>query len=168
VVFTVNVAVVAPAGTVTLAATVADPLSLDSVTVAPPAGAGPLRVTVPVELLLPITVVGFRATAAIEGGLIVSEAACVPLYFSVIVAVAAVVTGVVFTVNVPVVAPAATVTLVATVAAALSLDRVTTDPPVGAGPFNVTVPAEVLLPMTLFGVKATDATAGALIVNGAD
>ena len=59
-VVTVNVTLVAPTGTVTLAGTVAAAvLSLDSVTCAPPAGAGPSSVAVPVELLPPVTVVGF-------------------------------------------------------------------------------------------------------------
>src|SRR2546425_12054515 len=49
-VVTVNVTLVAPTGTVTLAGTVAAELLLDSVTCAPPAGAGPFSVTVPVEL----------------------------------------------------------------------------------------------------------------------
>src|SRR6267378_6365049 len=58
----VNVALVAPAGTVTLPDTVAAELLLDSVTCAPPVGAGPSSVTVPVELLPPATVVGLRAS----------------------------------------------------------------------------------------------------------
>ena len=49
-VVTVNVAVVALAATVTLAGTWAAPvLLLESVTTAPPAGAGALRVTVPLR-----------------------------------------------------------------------------------------------------------------------
>jgi len=63
-VFAVNVALVAPAGTVTLAGTVTRVvLLLDSVTTAPPAGAGAPRITVPVEGVPPMTVLGFRSTA---------------------------------------------------------------------------------------------------------
>jgi hypothetical protein len=62
-VLTVNVAVVELAATVTLAGTVATAVLLVvSVTTAPPAGAGPLNVTVPVEEVPPVTIVGFRLT----------------------------------------------------------------------------------------------------------
>src|SRR2546425_3716849 len=61
-VVTVNGALVAPAGTVTLPGTVAAELSLDSVTCAPPAGGGPSRVTVPGGLLPPVTAVGLSAS----------------------------------------------------------------------------------------------------------
>jgi hypothetical protein len=60
-VLTVKVALVAPGGTVTLEGTLAAPLSLARVICAPPAGAGPLKVTVPVEdCAPPTTMVGFR------------------------------------------------------------------------------------------------------------
>jgi hypothetical protein len=80
-VLTVKVVLVAPAGTVTLAGTVAAAvLLLESVTCAPPAGAGPFSVTVPVEDPSgpPITLVGFSASEETIGGITVSVALCVP------------------------------------------------------------------------------------------
>ena len=79
-VLTVNVALVAPAATVTLDGTVAAAvLLLESVTVAPPAGAAPLNVTVPVEEFPPVTLVGFsdsdeRVGGGGDAGVTVSEA----------------------------------------------------------------------------------------------
>jgi len=61
-VLTVKVALVAPAGTATLEGTLAAPLLLESVTCAPPAGAGPLSVTMPVEEFPPETLVGFSVS----------------------------------------------------------------------------------------------------------
>src|SRR5207302_10157274 len=59
VVATGNLALLAPAGTVTLAGTVAtDVLLLDSVTTAPPLGTAPLSVTRPVDGTPPLTLVG--------------------------------------------------------------------------------------------------------------
>jgi hypothetical protein len=67
-VLTVNVAVVAPAGTVTLEGTLAAPLLLARAICAPPAGAGPLNVTIPVEdCRPPITLVGFRVSEETVG-----------------------------------------------------------------------------------------------------
>ena len=64
-----NVAVVAPAATVTLDGTVAATvLLLESAIVAPPAGAAPLSVTVPVEEFPPVTLVGFTESAERETG----------------------------------------------------------------------------------------------------
>ena len=48
-VLTVKVTLLAPAGTITLEGTLAAPLLLERKTWAPPAGASPVRVTVPVE-----------------------------------------------------------------------------------------------------------------------
>lgn len=63
-VVTVNVAERVPAATVTLAGAVAlAVLELVSVTKAPPVGATPFSVTVPVEVAPRMTLVGFRVTA---------------------------------------------------------------------------------------------------------
>src|ERR1700724_3521015 len=58
----VKLALVCPAATVTLAGTVAAALLRDSVTIVPPVGAAAVRVTVPVELAPPVSVLGFSAT----------------------------------------------------------------------------------------------------------
>jgi hypothetical protein len=82
-VVTVNVALVAPAGIVTLAGTVATAaLLLARVTTAPPLGAGPLSVTLPVEGVPPTTPVGFSVSEVRVGpgggwGVTVSTAVCV-------------------------------------------------------------------------------------------
>src|SRR5467141_873287 len=63
-----KVALVAPAGTVTLEGTLAALLLLESRTCAPPAGAGPLSVTVPVEdCVPPMTLVGFSSSEETVG-----------------------------------------------------------------------------------------------------
>jgi hypothetical protein len=64
-VVTVNVAVEDPAGTVTVAGTVAAlVLLLDRFTVMPAPLAAPVRVTVPVDVVPPRTLVGLSDTAA--------------------------------------------------------------------------------------------------------
>ena len=62
-VVTVKLAELAPGAIVTVAGTLAAALSLDSALTAPPAGAGLLRVTVPVPDVPPVTVAGFIVTA---------------------------------------------------------------------------------------------------------
>ena len=75
---TVNVALVAPCATVTLAGTVADALPLESVTTAPPVGAAALKVTVPAALAPPIRAIGLieRDATVGSGGLMVKDACC--------------------------------------------------------------------------------------------
>src|SRR5205809_7840450 len=69
VVLIVKVAVVLAAGTVTLEGTLAAALLLESATCAPPAGAGPLSVTVPVDdCLPPVTLVGFNVSEETDTG----------------------------------------------------------------------------------------------------
>jgi hypothetical protein len=62
VVVTENVALVAPAATVTLAGTCAEPLLEEIATTAPFVGAGAANVTVPVEELPPVSADGLSAT----------------------------------------------------------------------------------------------------------
>ena len=73
-VVTVNVADLAPAGMVTLAGTTALVLLDVKVTAEPPVGAGPLRVTVPVEDIPPTTEVGDTAMDVRDAALTVKTA----------------------------------------------------------------------------------------------
>src|SRR5258706_3832620 len=168
-VLTVNVALLAPAAIVTLEGTRAtNVLLLESVTCAPPAGAGPLNVTVHVDEFPPVTLVGFNVSEASVGaggaaGVTVSEAdRAAPPYDPEIVTVVEAETALVLTVNVALVAPAATVTLAGTRATVvLLLESATCAPPAGAGPLNVTAPVDEFPPVTLVGFNASEASVGA-------
>src|SRR3990172_1574683 len=74
-------------------------------------------------------------------------------------------TAMVLTGKLAVVAPAATVTLAGTVAAALLLDSATSAPPAGAALLSVTVPVEDSPPVTLAGLTETAESTGGLIVR---
>ena len=140
-----------------------DVLLLESVTTTPPDGAAALSVTVPVELFPPLTLVGFRVSeerlTLEEAGVMVREA-CAELdpSVAVITAVVVVVTDVVLTVNEALVFPAATVTLLGTLADPLLLESDTTEPPEGAAAVRVTVPVELLPPVTLVGFRVNEET----------
>ncbi len=129
----------------TLEGTVAtDVLLLVSVITAPPEGAAPFRVTVPVELFPPLTLVGFKVSEerlTLDVGVMVSDA-CAELdpSVAVITAVVVVVTDVVVMVKVALVLPDATVTLLGTLAEPLLLESETTLPPDGAAADRFTVP----------------------------
>lgn len=155
-VVTLNVPVVLPAGITSLAGTVAIAELDDSVTDAPPVGAGPSRVTVPVDVRPPATLVGLSARPpSANGSTVRVVVTVVEPWFAEIVTVAALATEVVVTANVAVVAPAATVTLEGTDAAPLLEDRLTATPPAGAGIFRVTVPIAELPPSTVVGETDT-------------
>ena len=172
VVVTVKVALVAPAATVTFAGTVADAESSDSATTTPPAGAGPLNVTVAVDALPPVTLAGLSVTADSVGpvapaALMVSVALFVAFWYdaemeTVVVAV----TCAVLTANVARVWPAGTTTLFGTTANnVLLLASVTMALPVGAADCNVTVAVEDAPPVTGFGLSVSVETALETIRN---
>src|SRR5205814_836384 len=172
-VFTVKVTLLLPAGTVTLEGTLAATLLLESVTCAPPAGAGPLSVTVPVDdCIPPVTLVGFNVIeetatggaditgSVIDGPLLTctwemgrSEERRVAQVRSVWGAV---------------VLADGTVTLEGTLAAALLLESVTCAPPAGASPLSVTVPVDDCFPpvtLVWFNLSEETATGGADITG---
>jgi hypothetical protein len=155
---TVKVTVVAPAGTVTDAATVAAVVLLDfSVTTVPPAGAGPFKVIVPVLEAPPFTDVGFSTNViGAHVGVTWRTAFCeTALYVPVMFTLATAVTLTVVIANVADVAPAGTVTEAGTFADTLELVSVTTTPPAGAAPLSVTVPVTPAPPTTDAGFTVT-------------
>src|SRR6266550_6007268 len=162
----VKFALLLPAGTVTLEGTLAAPLLLESVTCAPPAGAGPLNVTVPVEdCRPPTTLVGFNVseeTVGRGGGVTVSEAdVLTPPYVAEMVTGVDAATALVLIVKFALLLPAGTVTLEGTLAAALLLESITCAPPAGAGPLKVTVPVDDCVPpVTLVGFNVSEETVG--------
>ena len=84
-----------------------------------------------------------------------------PAYNAEIVTGVEVVTALVLTVNVALLAPAATVTLAGTVAAAVLLEREMAAPPLRAGPLSVTVPVEDCAPpVTLVGFSVSEERGG--------
>ena len=95
--------------------------------------AGPLRLTVPVEDVPPVTEFGLTEIPVKVAAVIVSVAVwLVPLTDPVMIAEVLVATGTVLIVKVAVDAPAATITFAGTVAFVDPEERVTVVPPVGA------------------------------------
>ena len=162
VVVTVKFALVAPAGTATLAGTLVAVEFSDSDTTAPPLGAAALSVTVPVEELPPTTLVGFSETTESvgpppPGGLIVRVPLVVTLSnVAEICTVVVVVTCATFTGKVVLVWPSGTITLKGTVASTeLLLTRLTFEFP-GDADASVTRPVTVPGPTMELGVNVTD------------
>jgi len=154
-VLVVKVAEELPAATVTEEGTIALEEFDDRLTIVPPVGAFPLSVTVPVAETPPKTVVGDTDSELSDGALTVSEAVIVTAAaVAEIVAVAFVATGIVATLNVAEVAPAATGTVEGTVTPVVSEESVTTVPAVGAGALSVIVPMAEAPPMTEVGEMA--------------
>ena len=139
-----------PAATVTEAGGVTPPSVLVRVTITPPAGAGPFKVTLfDVVETPPTTDAGESVTESGAMGLTVRVAVLVMLpYMAEIVTGVATPTGEVFMVNNgETVCPAATVTEPGTVAAGSLLERLTIVAE-GAAPLSVTLFAVVEIPPT--------------------
>jgi membrane-associated protease RseP (regulator of RpoE activity) len=159
----VNVVLVAPAETVTLAGTDSSVDELDRATEIPPAGARPVRVTVPTPVRPLITVVGVADRAESVGGVTVRVADALTLGpLAVIRTEVLAVTALLVTVTVTLAIPAATVTLLGTDAITeLAVVRVTTKPPAGAALSSRTVAVAVFPPTTVVGESESDATSAA-------
>ena len=154
VVDTAKVAVVEPAVTETDVGSVAL-VELDArVITAPPVGAGPERVTVPMDEFPPTTDAGAKDKLVRVAAVTAKEPlAEVEPRVPVTVAETFAATAVVVAVNVTVEVPAATVTEAGT-ATLVELDlRLTTAPPTDAAPVNVTVPVEEVPPRTDAGLN---------------
>jgi len=161
----------APAATVTEAGTTTPGLLLVKVTLIPPAGAGPVRLTLfNVAGEPPTTDVGESATESNATGLTVSTAVLVtPLYAAEIVTITVAETDEVVIVKAgEAVALAATVTEAGTTTPALLLVRVTLIPPAGAGPVRFTLFNVVEAPPTTdVGESTTESNATGLTVRTA-
>jgi hypothetical protein len=154
----VKLPVLAPSAIVMDAGTVAALVwLLVRVTSVPAEGAGPVSVTVPVEVRPPRTEAGDSTSDDALGAATVSVAVrvVVPPAMAEMAPEVDAPTGTVVTRKVVTLAPAGTVTVAGTEAAGLALERVTTVPPGGAAIEMVTVPVEVDPPTTLVGLSAS-------------
>ena len=169
-------AVTTPTGTVLIAnvpdvappatlqdVTAAAVLLLDSAIVIPALGAGPLNVSVPVDGLPPMTAAGLTLTLTAAGAMMVSFADAVDPAV-VMVTVVSLRTGIVVIVNVPVLAPPATVATVTFADASLAAMAIVS-PPLGAAALRVMDPAADLLPSTLVGLSLIAVTTGGIMVS---
>lgn len=165
-VVTVKVAVLVPAATVTVDGTLALKLFELRVMAVPPVRAGPFKVTVAVEEVPPFTDVGVSVSELRDAAAMLRVAlAEVPARLAVSVAVVAVATAEVVTLNVAVVAPAVTFTVTGTTALVELEVRATAIPPVGAGLPRVTMPEAGEPPISDVGATLSAVTVGATIVN---
>jgi len=165
---TLNVALELPAVTATLAGTVATAVSaLIRLIVTPPVGAAPVRFTVPIEPVPPVTAAGFKTRDVSVGGRTVSvpEMSKLDPVLADTIAEVAVATVVVMAVKVCMVLPAGMVTPAGTVTVGSELISDTNTPPAGATTLMVTVPVEVFPPVTFAGMKLTRTTGGGSTVR---
>jgi hypothetical protein len=157
-----KIPVVCPAGMTMLAGTVATAELDVNATSYPPTGAGPFRVTVPTDPIPPFTDVGVSDTLTGLGAStrIVVIALC-DAVDALTITVERSGVGTDVTCTLADVCPSATVTVAGTGnTVALSVDKFTTVPPVGAGPSRVTESVTVSPPMTVRGVALIRADGG--------
>ena len=152
-------ALLAPAGTVTLDGPLAmAELLLESATTAPPEPAGPLKVTVPVDVPPLVTLVGLSvcddtvSAGPAESTVSVVNAAPVLFQFAVSETLVSAATALVPIVKLTLSVPAGTVTLAGriTTPAGNSVNT-TCAPPAGARPLRTTRPVEGFPPTTCVG-----------------
>jgi hypothetical protein len=146
----VKVVDVAPAGTVTVAGTVADALELESETTVPPAGAAPFSVTLfAVDDAPPVTEVGLSVRVDSDGGFtVIATLFDDPLYAATTVMLTAALTVDVVLENVTEVAAAGITTDAGIDSVGSESESVTTAPPAGAGPFRATLFVVAVRPPT--------------------
>ena len=175
----VNMKLIAPAGTVTpFGSTGKLVVSLEkNETGTPPAGAGPVKVTVPVGCCPDGTLDGLKESAAATGGITakVVTRGLLPASVAVMLPSTSNATGAVVIVNVPIVDPAGMFTLAGlgrTIAAlGLAFDKLAVRPPAGAGPERITVPvtfpAAAGFPAIMLGLRTSESRTGGsnVIVN---
>src|SRR5215467_3512714 len=136
-------------------------LELCTVTRAPPAGAGADRVTVPVTVVPPTTVLGLTRNEIRAGGVTVTAVLfTTPLELAERLPTVVVPTGVVLMAKLAALCVAGTTTLAGTLMALGALLNATLRPPAGAGVVRVTVPVALVPPVTVLGVALTDDSAG--------
>ena len=157
-----KVADVAAAATVTEAGTVKLALELERPTLAPPVGAGWVRVTVQVLEEFGPRLLGLQDNADTTTGAarLTVVFAELLLYVPVMVALELPVNTPVVTLKVAEEAAAATVTEAGTVKAESLFDNVTLAPPTGAFPLSLTVQVELLELPRLAGEQESELTVG--------
>jgi hypothetical protein len=157
-VVTEKVARVVPAGTVTATGGVANALLELRLTTNPPTGALSLMRTVPVEAVPLVTVVGESVREVRVGAFTVRLALkeLAPAE-AVTLAVSVTATAEVETVNCAPLVPAGITTVAGTVAKGLLEARLTVNPPPGARPLSLTLPMELVPPVTAVGVRLREA-----------
>jgi hypothetical protein len=170
VVVMLNVAELAPAGTVTFAGTLALIGLLLARVTTKLLEVALSRVTVPTELDPPTTIEGFKVKEASAGGAGAVTVSVVdlftPAYVAVMLPIVVELTTEVFTTKFTDDVSAGTVTELGTDAAGLALAKVTVAPFAGAEPVRLTVPVADWPPVTLEGATLTAFRAAGPAVGG--